>query len=125
MPFVSHLNFFYLYFKRHIEETHNVRCERADSKILTVPFLDKIVEYIKQADVLIADCSGRNPNVFYELGMAHALGKKVILITGDDLKDAPADVRHFDFIKYDLSDALQPSIDRKNCTISALPNLLC
>ena len=103
MPFVPELNYFYLYFKRHIEENHNIRCERADAKILTVPFLDKIIDYIKNSDVLIADCTDRNPNVFYELGIAHALGKKVILITKDELRDAPADVRHFEFIKYDLS----------------------
>src|SRR3954452_5622402 len=91
MPFSVELHYFYLFLKRHIEEKHPVKCIRGDADILTVPLLDKIRSYIDTADVLIADCSGRNPNVFYELGMAHALGKKVILITKDAIEDAPTD----------------------------------
>jgi len=41
--------------------------------------------------------------VFYELGIAHAHGKEVILITGDPISDAPSDVRHFEFIHYELN----------------------
>jgi nucleoside 2-deoxyribosyltransferase len=79
-----------------------MQCERADDRALTKPILDKINDFIRDADVIIADCSGRNPNVFYELGIAHALGKKVILITKDPIKDAPSDIRHFEFIHYEL-----------------------
>jgi hypothetical protein len=52
--------------------------------------------------LIIADCSGRNANVFYELGLAHAHGKQVILITKDQIADTPTDVRHFEFIRYEL-----------------------
>jgi hypothetical protein len=34
---------------------------------------------IYSSSIIIADCTGRNPNVFYELGIAHTLGKPVIL----------------------------------------------
>lgn len=102
MPFKEELHYFYLYLKKHIEEKHSVSCLRGDSDVLTVPVLDKIKEYIRKADVVIADCSDRNPNVFYELGMAHTLGKKVILITKDSIKDAPTDIRHFEFVPYTL-----------------------
>jgi hypothetical protein len=57
---------------------------------------------LSDCDVVIAACTGNNPNVFYELGIAHALGKDVILITQDSIRDMPSDVRHFEFIKYDL-----------------------
>ena len=67
---------------------------------MTAPILDKIGRLISQADVVIADCSGRNPNVFYELGMAHALGKPVVLITSDAVEQAPTDIRAFEFISY-------------------------
>ena len=40
--------------------------------------------------------------MFYELGLAHAYVKPVILITSDDIHDAPSDVRHLDFIRYSL-----------------------
>ncbi|MCI0695634.1 nucleoside 2-deoxyribosyltransferase [candidate division KSB1 bacterium] len=98
MPFVPELHYFYLYLKQHIEQHHGIGCERADDRILTKPFLDKINDLIRDADVIIADCSGRNPNVFYELGIAHALKKDVILITKDPVGVAPSDIRHFEFI---------------------------
>lgn len=102
MPFKRELNYFYLYIKKHIEENHNVSCFRGDNDILTIPLLDKIKNYIEISDIIIADCTGRNPKVFYELGIAHTLNKKVVLITMDELKESPTDIRHFEFIKYRL-----------------------
>lgn len=40
-----------------------------------------IIEGLEKADVVIADLTNRNANVFYELGLAHAMNKKVIIIT--------------------------------------------
>jgi nucleoside 2-deoxyribosyltransferase len=101
MPFRAELRYMYLFIKQHVEVTFpGVSCERGDDKILTRPILEKVADYIKQADVVIADCSGRNPNVFYELGMAHALDKPVVLITADEVVEAPSDIRAFEFIKY-------------------------
>ncbi len=60
MPFDPELHYLYLYMKQHLEEKFDIHCERGDSKILTVPLLDKIRQYIQDADFLIADCSGRN-----------------------------------------------------------------
>ena len=102
MPFLSELNYFYLYLKKYIENEHNIECSRGDSKVLTIPILEKIRNYVKSSDIIIADCSGRNPNVFYELGIAHTYDKKVILITSDDISEAPSDIRHYEFIKYEL-----------------------
>ena len=103
MPFAPELHYFYLYLKQYVEQQHGIRCERADAQVLTKPLLDKINDFIRNADVIIADCSGRNPNVFYELGIAHAYGKKVILITKDPVHAAPSDVRHYEFIHYELN----------------------
>lgn len=107
MPFSPELHYFYLYLRKHIEEVHNIHCERADEHVLTIPILDKINDSIRNADVIIADCSGRNPNVFYELGIAHAQGKKVILITKDPIEEAPSDIRHYEFIKYELDEHIE------------------
>jgi hypothetical protein len=63
--------------------------------------VESIFTEIAQADFLIADASGRNPNVFYEIGYAHALGKKVIIIVQDP-KDIPFDISRIRFIKYAL-----------------------
>jgi hypothetical protein len=54
---------------------------------------------------VIADSTGCNPNVFYELGLAHALEKPVVLITSDAIEEAPTDIRAFEFIS---SAQLQP-----------------
>lgn len=107
MPFRPELHYMYLFMKQHIEITFDgVLCKRGDEKILTVPLLDKVVSYIQEADVVIADCTGRNPNVFYELGIAHTLKKDVILITNDPIDEAPSDIRAFEFIRYSLDDHL-------------------
>jgi hypothetical protein len=57
---------------------------------------------ICSASAIIADCTGRNPNVFYEIGIAHTIGKPVILITQDS-DDIPIDLRHIKYIKYDYT----------------------
>jgi len=101
MPFEPQLHYTYLYLKRHIEEKFpGVVCQRGDDEVFTRPLLETLAEYIRQADVVIADCTGRNPNVFYELGMAHALDKPVILLSADDVAQAPADIRAFVFLRF-------------------------
>ncbi len=51
---------------------------------------------------MIADLSGLNPNVMYELGFAHALGKKVIHITNTPLNELPFDVRNWNTHSYKI-----------------------
>jgi hypothetical protein len=103
MPFRSDLNFFYLYIRKYLQDRHGLRVERADHRILTKPLLQKIRDQISEADVILADITGRNANVFYELGLADAYGKPVIVITQDPPSEAPADIRHLEFIEYDLA----------------------
>lgn len=76
-----------------------VYCERVDEQIYSENMLDRIYNQISKADFLIADMSDKNPNVFYEVGYAHALGKNVILITQRS-EDIPFDLRHYPHIVY-------------------------
>ena len=55
--------------------------ERPDEQIFTESILQRIYNQIAKADVIVADMTDRNPNVFYEVGYAHALGKVVVLLT--------------------------------------------
>ena len=103
MPFRPELNFFYLYLSKYLEERHGISVERGDARILTKPLMDKIREQILKADFIIGDVTGDNPNVFYELGLAQAYDKPVIFLTQNLPKDAPVDIRQFEFIQYDLS----------------------
>lgn len=63
--------------------------------------LQDIVSGIHLADIIIADLSGLNANVFYELGLAHAMNKKVIIIT-QDISDLPFDIQSYRANEYSL-----------------------
>jgi hypothetical protein len=103
MPFRSELNYFFLYLKRYLEEKYRIRVERGDSNVLTKELMKKISDQISAASFLIADVTGSNANVFFELGIAHAANKAVIFLTQDTPKDAPVDIRQFEFIHYELA----------------------
>ena len=66
----------------------------------TAPIIQDIWNQIWRARAVIADVTGRNPNVNYELGLCHALGVPSVLIT-QDLADVPFDYRHIRYIVYD------------------------
>ncbi len=64
--------------------------------------MEDVSSSIEQADLLVADLTGRNPNVFYEVGIGHALGKPVLLLA-QSLDDIPFDLRHRRVLLYDYS----------------------
>lgn len=107
MPFSKELKYFYYFIKYHLGKSYNITCERADDQKLTIPVLEKIKKMIQNADFIIADCTGRNANVFYELGIAHSIGKDVILITGDAISEVPSDIKHYELIRYQLENDKQ------------------
>ncbi|MBL8134159.1 MAG: hypothetical protein JNL42_20020 [Anaerolineae bacterium] len=76
-----------------------VTCARGDHFSTTNSIMQEIYSAIVHADLLIADCTGKNANVFYELGMAHMLGKRAILIA-QSRDDFPFDVAHLRSILY-------------------------
>ena len=73
--------------------------ERADDMFSTKELLRDIWNALANSFIVIADCTGRNANVFYELGIAHAIGKPVILITQSQ-HDVPTDVIYMRYIEY-------------------------
>ena len=72
---------------------------RADDIFSPGPLIEQIRSAIQQSRVCIADISGRNPNVLYELGIAQTLGKPTVLIS-QDITNVPFDVRHLRIIQY-------------------------
>lgn len=74
---------------------------RADELFSSGSVVEQIWEQIDKAKVLLADLTGKNPNVFYELGLAHA-DRKPVVFTSGILEDVPFDLRHLRVIIYDV-----------------------
>lgn len=72
---------------------------RVDEIYKPTPIISDIFSIIAQSSLVISDLTGRNPNVLYETGIAHALGRRVIMIMQEQ-KDVPFDLKHIRFIKY-------------------------
>ena len=64
--------------------------------------MEDVWQSILKAAIIICDTTGRNPNVFYELGIAHTLGKKVLLLT-QNIDDIPFDLQAFRHIEYKVT----------------------
>ena len=76
-----------------------LECLKADDIWENSTFIQDIFELIFTSKVVIGDFTGRNPNVFYEVGIAHTLGKTVIPIS-QSIDDIPSDLRHHRALKY-------------------------
>lgn len=79
-----------------------VVAERVDEQTFSETILERIYRQIDIADFIIADMTGRNPNVFYEVGYAHARGKLCTLLT-QRVEDIPFDLQHHRHIIYNGS----------------------
>lgn len=102
MPFSEEFDDIY---KMGIKETAtslDIKAERVDEQIYQEGILDRIYRQIEAADIIIADMSDQNPNVFYEVGYAHAKEKTCILLTKNS-DDIPFDLKHHRHIVYDGS----------------------
>lgn len=100
MPFEPKFNDIYKYGIKGAAEDVGAYAERLDEQIFDEGMLDRIFNQISKADVVVADMTGRNPNVFYEVGYAHALGKMVLLLTQDS-DDIPFDLKHHHHTVYE------------------------
>src|SRR5690349_23800137 len=84
--------------KTAVEELHpisgatQITCHRADKDTRPGDIITQVIESLSDADIVIADLTGRNPNVFYELGVRHALRNGTILLA-QDINDVPFDLR--------------------------------
>lgn len=98
MPFDAQFDGAYETIKGTAEEL-GFRCLRADDIWDNDAIIQDIVSLIWRSRIVICDYTGKNANVFYEIGIVHTLGKDVILITqrGEDI---PFDLRHLRYLSY-------------------------
>lgn len=92
MPFAEEFDWLYEEI-RAAGEAANVLVERADDIFAAGIIIDQVRTRIRQADIVIAVCTGRNANVFYELGMSEAFHRPILV--GETSADLPFDVQHF------------------------------
>lgn len=103
-PFTSPLGDYYEKIYKPAIEKAGLKPLRADAELFaTGKIMDQVWRGITSAKVLVAELTSRNPNVFYELGLAHALKKPVVLVSSKE-EDVPFDLQHIRVIYYDLND---------------------
>jgi hypothetical protein len=113
MPFDPSFNDLYQLGIKPAAEGSGAYCERIDEQLFDENILARLYNQIAKADLIVADMTGRNPNVFYEVGYAHALGQKVILLT-KNADDIPFDLKHYPHIVYQSSIAsLKESLQKR------------
>ncbi|MBQ7976870.1 MAG: hypothetical protein IJ300_14385 [Clostridia bacterium] len=102
MPFEDDFKVIYEDHIKKVCDKLQYSCQRADLIDKPNVIINDIWSLINNAEIIVCDCTGRNPNVFYELGLAHAIGKKVICITQNE-EDIPFDIKQIRYIKYDYA----------------------
>lgn len=121
MPFREPLNEYYSEIIKPAIHKSGLFPVRADEIYGTQSIIKDIVEKIFESKLLIADLTYRNPNVMYELGVAHSLNKPVIMLV-QSTDDIPFDLKHLRTIVYETTkvrwhEKLQESIEN---TITAV-----
>ena len=102
MPFKADMSPVY---EDHIKPTcasMGLTVRRADDFFTAHSVVWDIWKAIVSARLIVADCTDRNPNVFYEIGLAHTIGKPTILVTQKS-EDVPFDLQHLRYIAYQLT----------------------
>jgi hypothetical protein len=121
MPFSEELSGVYQGAIKPAVESQGLKCIRADEVEDPGNLIKRTIEYIRKAKLIIADLTGKSPNVFYEIGIAHSFGNNTIMIA-QDIKDVPFDVHAYHVILYENTivggNKLRRGIEKK---IGSLP----
>lgn len=93
------------------------KCVRGDENYFKSDIFPKMLKLIVKANLIIANINGRNPNVLYELGIAQALDKPVILISSKP-EELPVDIKSKRFLVYSNYKELQEMIRKELFNLS-------
>lgn len=122
MQFTEDYNQLYKEVIKPICERFGLECERADEFYTTTPIIADVIKSIVNSSLIIADITPDNPNVYYEVGYAHAINKQTILLCDRKKREKlPFDISGFRTLFYEDSIAGK-SIVEKNL-IKFLTNL--
>lgn len=121
MPFVKAMDPIYTDHIKPAVEGEGIACQRADEIVGTNIITFDIWEKINRSRVIIADLTDRNPNVFYEIGLAHALGKEVVLIA-QTMNDVPFDLKSLRCIVYSFTPRGMKELE--NTLVKTIQNIM-
>ena len=126
MPFGGWLDDYYENIYCPAIKSAGLKPHRADDLYRPSTIIIDIWKYTQEAKILIADLTGKNANVFYELGLAHASGKPVILVAAS-MEDIPFDLRSLRIITYDKNafnwgDLLKEQIEKSIKEVLSSPS---
>lgn len=103
MPFDSLFQIQYERVIRPAVEELGLKCVRGDELYSKPQVMSDIWRSIRTSRLIIAELTGKNPNVFYEIGLAHAIGKPIILLTRNE-NDVPFDLKSLRYRYYNVDD---------------------
>jgi hypothetical protein len=102
MPLSAALNLFYHDRIKRILQSQGLSAVRGDEFSTLNPVITDVWGAIIHCKFVVADCTGRDPNVFYEIGIAHTLGKRILLIS-QNRDDVPFNINSSPYLTYELS----------------------
>jgi hypothetical protein len=101
MPFAPGFDYVYQAIEAACAQS-GLRCARADNIWQESEVIQDIFSLIFRSKIVVCDFTGQNPNVFYETGIAHTLGKHAIPIAQNG-NDVPFDLRHHRYLAYEYT----------------------
>jgi hypothetical protein len=113
MQFSEDFNDLYQEVIKPVCEDFGYECKRGDEYFTNGSILQDIIQSIQESSVIIADITPNNPNVFYELGYAHAINKPTILLSDKKRDKLPFDISGFRTLFYDNTIAGKSAVERK------------
>ena len=100
-----------LYAIHNAAEKAGYKAERVDDRFAFAQINSKILNYINMAEVVVADITYERPNCYYEIGYAHAKGKKVILTAKKGTK-IHFDINNFQVLNYESVSELDKKLSK-------------
>jgi len=132
MPFSDPFNRYYTTIYRPAIEAAGLEPGRTDDIFRPSGIVSDLWSMIQEAKVLVAELTTKNANVFYELGLAHAIGKPVVMVSQTE-SDVPYDLQSLRVLLYNKDDpdwgaklkkAMTSSIrETLDSPIEAVPNI--
>ena len=102
MPFADTFTPIYADHIKPLIEKKGLAIKRGDDFFAQQAIMSDVWSAINSSKLVIVDCTGKNANVFYELGIAHTLGRPTIMVT-QSIDDIPFDIRHLRMIVYEYT----------------------